>query len=292
MKLAIYGRSFSEEVRPFIQDLFHRLDRPDIELWICRSYLKYLKEAILLPADLKTFSYGEIQENQVDCLISIGGDGTFLESALQVRDTGVPILGINTGRLGFLASIAKEEIDAALDLVLAGDYTLEQRTVLQIEQPPELFKKQPFALNELTVHKKDSSSMITIRTFLDGQFLNAYWADGLIVATPTGSTAYSLSCGGPIIMPNVSGLIITPIAPHNLNVRPMVVPDSSTITLQVEGRGAQFLASLDSRSETINSSFELVVRKADFGINLITLPNESFLNTMRMKLMWGLDRRN
>jgi len=292
MKIGVYGRAFGDSFIPYIQELFTTLGNSDVELSVYHSFLLYLKPRIELPDNVRPFTSKDNIASQIDCLFSIGGDGTFLNASLLLGKSDTPILGINTGRLGFLSSIAKEDIGVALQEVLERKYTLEQRTLLELDSPGDLFDEKPYALNELTIHKKDSSSMITIHTYLNNQFLNSYWADGLILATPTGSTAYSLSCGGPIILPTVESFILTPIAPHNLNVRPIVIPDTSTVTLRVEGRGREFLASLDSRSETIDASFELTVRKADYKINLIQLKNESFLNTMRNKLMWGIDRRN
>jgi NAD+ kinase len=225
-------------------------------------------------------------------MISIGGDGTFLETIHLVKDSGIPILGVNAGRLGFLASTQKEEIVNVLTQIKNGQYRLQTRSLLKLSSDLNLFNGEDFALNELTVHKKDSSSMITIHTYIDDLYLNSYWADGLIIATPTGSTAYSLSCGGPILVPGARDFIITPIAPHNLNVRPVVVPDSRKISLKIEGRSKEFLCSMDSRSVTIDSSTEINITKADFRINIIQTENQNFLNTIRNKMMWGLDRRN
>ena len=292
MKIGVYGRAFNDSFIPHVQELFDQLHAANVKIWVYHSFLAYLKKRIEFKSEVQSFTKYDGTERKIDCLFSIGGDGTFLEAALLIRNSGVPILGINTGRLGFLSSIAKEDIILAVERVTRQEFKLAGRSVLMLEQPGKLFEDLPFALNELTIHKKDSSSMITIYTYLNDEFVNAYWADGLIIATPTGSTAYSMSCGGPIIMPDARSLIITPIAPHNLNVRPIVVPDDSVIKLRVEGRGRQFLTSLDSRAETIDASQELIVRKADFSIQLIQLPDESFLNTMRNKLGWGLDRRN
>jgi NAD+ kinase len=227
----------------------------------------------------------------VECLISIGGDGTILDTLTMVQDTMIPVMGINTGRLGFLSSISKEDVSRALEALREGQYSLDKRTLIKLDTTRNLFGDVNYALNELTIHKKDSSSMIIIHTYLNGEYLNSYWADGLIIATPTGSTGYSLSCGGPIVMPQSGNFVITPIAPHNLNVRPIVVSDKFVISLEVEGRSQYFLASLDSRSVTIDASIQLAVRKAEFSMNLIRLNNENFLGMLRNKLMWGHDLR-
>jgi len=215
-----------------------------------------------------------------------------LDTVTLIRDSKIPILGINTGRLGFLSNISIQEIDQAMDALHSKKYTVDERALLKVKTEDNLFGETNFALNELTIHKKDSSSMITIHAYINDQYLNSYWADGLIIATPTGSTAYSLSCAGPIVVPGSENFVITPIAPHNLNVRPIVVSDNSEIKLKIEGRGMQFLASLDSRSETIDSKYELTIVKEKFKIGLIQLENQDFLRTIRNKLMWGIDKRN
>jgi NAD+ kinase len=245
-----------------------------------------------LPDSVKLFTQHQDLLNQVDCLVSIGGDGTMLDTLTLVRDSGIPVIGINMGRLGFLASIAKTEIATAVDSLVKGHFTIDKRSLIKLDSNIELFNGLNYGLNDLTIHKKDTSSMIIIHTYLNGEFLNSYWADGLIIATPTGSTGYSLSCGGPIIFPSSENFVITPISPHNLNVRPIIISDNQVITFEVEGRSAQFLATLDARTETIESTVQLAVRKAAFQINLIRLHSENYLGTLRNKLMWGLDTRN
>ena len=292
MRIAIYGRAFDDNFNPYIQQLFDRLLAANVELLVLKSFYAYMADRIQLPAECKLFTRQDNITDQIDCVFSIGGDGTMLDTLVIVRDSGIPVLGINTGRLGFLSSTAKDQIDSAIDAVLAKNYRLDPRAVLHLEQPSNLFPNTPFALNELTVHKKDTSSMVTIHAYIDDVFLNSYWADGLIISTPTGSSAYNLSCGGPIVVPGSNCLVITPIAPHNLTIRPVVIPDNVVLRLRVEGRGRQFLASLDSRSQTIDSSSDLIVKRAAYNMNLIELPDEHFLNTMRNKLMWGLDKRN
>ena len=224
--------------------------------------------------------------------MTLGGDGTILEAVTHVRDTEIPIVGINLGRLGFLASIEKSKIHQALQQLKKGMYQIESRSMIYLESGNTIFKEMPFALNDCTILKRDTSSMITIHTFLNGAYLNSYWADGLIIATPTGSTSYSLSCGGPIVIPSSGNFVITPVAPHNLNVRPIVVSDDSVISFEIEGRAENFLCTLDSRFETITASHQLAVRKNDFQIKIVQLNNRGFLETIREKLAWGIDTRN
>ncbi|MFN5794819.1 MAG: NAD kinase, partial [Bacteroidota bacterium] len=227
-----------------------------------------------------------------DLFFSLGGDGTILNALPYVLGTPIPVVGVNTGRLGFLASIGIDEIEAAIEKIEAKHYQIEKRSIITLETTEGLFGNLNFALNEFTIHKSDSSSMITIHTFLNGEFLNSYWADGLIVSTPTGSTAYSLSCGGPIAMPDSENFIISPISPHNLNVRPLIISDKDILTLRVEGRNRHYLVSLDSRSTQIDATVEMTVKKASNTINLLRLQNKSFTESLRNKLMWGIDKRN
>ena len=293
MNIALYGKSFSENFDSCIQQLILKLEKENCGLYIYEPFALFLKKKVKFTSTIKTFNgYTDIKNN-VDFLISIGGDGTLLNTITLVRDSGIPVIGINTGRLGFLASISKEEVIDAIDAIFNKKYILEKRSLLQLETSNLLFGDMNFALNELTVLKKDTSSMIIIDTYINNEFLNSYWADGLIVATPTGSTAYSLSCGGPIITPESENFIITPISSHNLTVRPIVISDKYSIKLKVtDGRNRRFLVSLDSRTQTINNSTELSIKKADFKINLVRLENEKFFSTIRNKLMWGLDKRN
>jgi NAD+ kinase len=272
--------------------LFHKLNEYKTEIFIFEPFYHFLKQRINLNGNIKTFgSYSDLNTT-IDYMLSLGGDGTLLETLTYIRNLGIPVLGINTGRLGFLANVAKTEISLAIDALAEKKFEIENRALLSVTSPNNLFGEVNYALNELTIFKKDSSSMITIHTYINGAYLNSYFADGLLVATPTGSTAYSLSCGGPIVMPDSQNFIITPIAPHNLNVRPLVIPDSNTIKLKVEGRSSHYLASLDSRNEIIDSSVELTIKKADFSLRLIRLENQNFFNTIRNKLLWGLDKRN
>lgn len=292
MKVGIYGRAFDESFIPNIQELFDTIVSFDWDISIYQPFRSYLAPRLEISEHEEVFNKYCDVKGEIDILICIGGDGTFLETINIVRDSGIPILGVNTGRLGFLASTYKEDIVDVLNAIKDGRYRLQTRSMITLITEEGLFGEDNFALNELTVHKKDSSSMITIHTYIGDLYLNSYWADGLIISTPTGSTAYSLSCGGPIMVPGAKDYVITPIAPHNLNVRPVVVPDDRTIRLKIEGRGREYLCSLDSRSVTIDSAIELTIKKAKFQLNVIQTENQNFLNTIRNKMMWGLDRRN
>lgn len=292
MRIAIYGRDFSEDFVPFFQLLIDELERSKVDYFIYSKFHKNVKsKGITFNQKVKEYTRATYPKLKLDFLFSIGGDGTILDTITSIKK-GIPVVGVNSGRLGFLSNTAKTEIKKVIHQLMNKEYRIEERAMLNLETKSKLFGKYNFALNELTVHKKDSSSMITIHVFVNGIFLNSYWADGVIIATPTGSTAYSLSCGGPILMPNSNNFVITPIAPHNLNIRPMVVPDDSVIELKVEGRDQKFLATLDSRSEEISVNNLLVVTKSDLKINLVQFPNQDFFKTIRNKLMWGADKRN
>ncbi len=292
MQIAIYGRSTNDNTSEYIQQLFHKLNEYKAEILVYEPFYSFIKQKLEIAGNIKTFSSHTHLKGKVDAMLSLGGDGTFLETLAFVRDSGIPVLGINTGRLGFLANVAKSEINVAIDALMNKKFSIETRSLLSVSGPKGLFGEMHYGLNELTVLKKDTSSMITINAYINGEFLNSYFADGLIIATPTGSTAYSLSCGGPLVMPGSENFVITPIAPHNLNVRPLVISDNNVITLKVEGRSPNYLVTLDSRSEVIESNIELTIEKADFSAHLIKLENQSFFTTMRNKLLWGLDKRN
>lgn len=292
MKIAIYGRPTQDNISEHIQFLFDKLNECKADVFIFEPFYQFLVKKLTLPGSVKTFNTNVDLKHGVDYMLSLGGDGTFLETVIYVRDSGIPILGINTGRLGFLANVAKTEISSAIDSLTKKKYTLETRALLNLTTASNLFGDVNYALNELTVMKKDSSAMITVNAYINGEYLNSYFADGLIIATPTGSTAYSLSCGGPLVMPGSQNFVITPIAPHNLNVRPLVISDNNVITLKITGRSSHYMVSLDSRSEVIDSSIELTLKKADFYVNFIKLENQSFFSTIRNKLLWGLDKRN
>lgn len=292
MHVAIYGRAFNEKFSPYVEKLFVKLKEKKISFSIYLPFFEYLSSRVKMDKNVTLFSSYEEIKGKTDFIFSIGGDGTFLESTTFVRSSEIPVMGINTGRMGFLSSFAIDEIDVAMEAIVNKTYTLDQRTMLRLDTPDKLFGDANFALNEITIHKKDTSAMIIIHAHLDGKFLNSYWADGLIISTPTGSTAYSLSCGGPIVLPDCGNFVISPIAPHNLNVRPIVVSDKSKIKLRVEGRSQSFLVSLDSRSETIHSDIELTVSKNNFNVTLLRPAVDGQLNTIRNKLNWGFDKRN
>jgi NAD+ kinase len=292
MKIALYGRKLAEANRESVAKLFQCLKLKTAQIHIHTSFLKELKGLNDEIESMDTFSKFEDLDRSFDLFISIGGDGTILEAVTLIRDLNIPILGINTGRLGFLSNTKPEEIEYAIDCFSTGDFRIDKRTLLEVKTECNLFGDTNFALNELSILKRDSSSMITIQTYLDDSYLNSYWADGLIVSTATGSTAYSLSCGGPIIMPGTGNFTLTPIAPHNLNVRPIVIADSSVLKFTVESRASQNLLALDFRSKVISSKETIIVQKANFSISLIQLPNQSFVSSLRNKLNWGLDQRN
>lgn len=290
--IAIYGRNFSDEYDESIERFFTYLTNHDAKLCVYAPFKAFIEERFKLSENIFSFTKESFDASQYDLMLSIGGDGTMLDSTTFIKDSNLPVLGINTGRLGFLSSIDIDDMEYALNQVLKGAYMLDERQLLKLETEGNLFGEENFALNELTVHKKDTQSMITIHAYVNGKLLNTYWADGLIIATPTGSTAYSLSCGGPIILPNSGNIIITPVAPHNLNVRPVLISDQSVLTLKVEGRSKEYLVSLDSRSESTFNDEVLTVKKSDFTLNLIRLKKHSFLKTLRNKLHWGYDKRN
>lgn len=293
MKLAIYGRVYKKEYQKQLQQLFDYLCKNEIRLFVEETFLIQCKQAELRIKEENSFdSYETLRPFQVDYMISIGGDGTMLDTLTYVRDMETPVLGINSGRLGFLAGVSMDDAEKALDNLIKGHFQLDTRSVIELESNEELFDGVRYALNDFVIHKKDSSSMIIIHSYINGEFLNSYWSDGLIISTPTGSTGYSLSCGGPIMYPSSSSFAITPVAPHNLNVRPIIVSDENVLSFEIEGRATSYLASLDSRSETINSHVQLAVKKAGFRFHLVRFNEENYLNTLRKKLMWGVDNRN
>ena len=294
MKVAIYGQFYHDNSGESIKMLIDILLEKGIDIYIEKDFYKLVSLQVDVPSGLKTFNDHQCLDTSFDLLFSIGGDGTILRAITYVRDSGIPILGINTGRLGFLATIQKEEIKASIASIVNKNYAIIERTLLQIETDPPIsdLEELNFALNEIAVSRKNSTSMITVETYLDDEYLTSYWADGLIVATPTGSTGYSLSCGGPVITPSASSLALTPIAPHNLNARPLVIPDNTKIKLKVSGREETYLVSLDSRIATVDNNTSITIKKAPFKINLVELENESFLKTLRKKLLWGEDKRN
>ncbi len=294
MKVAIYGQYYQNSTEPIINDIFVFFNKNNVEMIIESHFLMMLNERKIVENKYKTFTSHTELDSSFYMLISIGGDGTILRAATLVQDSGVPILGINAGRLGFLATVQKENIATFLQLVLDKKYTISKRTLLSLSSssPNKSIEEMNFAMNEITVSRKDTTSMITIDTYLNGEYLNSYWADGLIISTPTGSTGYSLSCGGPILTPDVKSLVITPLAPHNLNARPLVVPDETEIRLKVTGREANYLVSLDSRVTSVKNESILTLKKTPFKINMVEIQGETFLKTLRNKLLWGEDKRN
>ncbi len=292
MKIALFGKNFADDRFFYFQQLIEKLEQSGISMMIYSPFYNFVKNKAIFTEIPEVFAdYHQLPGN-ADFLFSIGGDGTMLDSISLIRDSGIPLMGINLGRMGFLSSISKSEIGPAIDAIRRNDYSLNKRSLLSVETPGNLFGELNYGLNEFTINKKDSGSMILVHVFVDDLLLNSYWADGLIIATPTGSTAYSLSCNGPIITPESENFVITPIAPHNLTVRPVVIPDKSVIKIKVDGRMSQYLVGLDSRSAVIESSAELLVKKAPFCVNLVQRTNDNFFTTIRQKLLWGHDIRN
>lgn len=293
MKIAIYGRQFNNTVLPHVQMVFDSLAQYDIEPFVYDKYNHFISGKIFFPKKFQIFrNHHDLIAASVDVVISLGGDGTLLDTVTLICNSNIPVIGINFGRLGFLASINKNDIASAIQRLVNKEFTLDRREQLMLESELNLFGNENFALNDITIHKRDTSAMMIVHAYLNGDFLNSYWADGLIVATPTGSTAYSLSCGGPIIFPGSGNMVVTPISPHNLNVRPIVLSDNNILSFEIEGRSSKYLVTCDSRTEVIDTSIKIKVRKADFGINLIRLNNENYLSTLRNKLLWGIDTRN
>ncbi len=292
MKIAIFGKSLNDYNAKPIQRLISKLEDSEVELMVNTHFFDLIKGRIFFKNPVVTYSDERVLAMSPDYFCSIGGDGTMLSTVTFVGKSGVPIIGVNTGRLGFLSGIAIDTIEESLDQILSGKIEIDKRSLVMLETQSDLFGSQNFALNEISVHRKDTSAMITIHAYLNGEFMNSYWADGLIISTPTGSTAYSLSCGGPVVMPDSENFIVTPISPHNLNVRPMIISDKDILTLRVEGRNKQFLISLDSRSDIFEADVELTIKKAPFEVRLVRLSGDAFLNTLRKKLMWGIDKRN
>ncbi|SDW43149.1 NAD+ kinase [Lutibacter oricola] len=293
MKVAIYGQYYKTEDKQYIEELFTILQTKDVSFLIEENYYNGLKEEVNV-ATIETYSCYEELNDSFDFMFTIGGDGTILRAVTYIRDHNIPVVGINTGRLGFLATVQKDEILSAVELLVSGNFKLKHRSLLSVTTSPEMDGLQPFnfALNEVSVNRRNTASMITIKTYLDDEYLTSYWADGLIIATPTGSTGYSLSCGGPIITPSAKNFALTPIAPHNLSARPMVIPDETKLKFTVSGREDEFFLSLDSRITTINSTTQVFVEKANFSLKMVQIKKQTFLKTLREKLLWGQDTRN
>jgi len=292
MKAAIYSRLMEPDQQKDVQIFFDELALQKIKPVVVQHFYEQIQGQINLPEDTLTFSDPSDLDDQIEFIISLGGDGTLLDTVALVRNRNISIMGINFGRLGFLASIGRDEVKSAVKAIAQRTYVDDVRTMIHLDADIPLFGNIPYALNEFSIHKRDVAPMIKIHTYLNGEFLNTYWADGLIVATPTGSTGYSLSCNGPIVFPESGSFVITPVAPHNLNVRPIIVPDDNIISFEIESRADQIICALDSRRELISKDVQLAVKKEDFNINLVRLNENSFLQTLRNKLTWGLDKRN
>ncbi len=294
MKIAIFGQFYHDTSAESIATLCNFLEKKKIDFFIEKKfYTLLILNNVILKKDKGFKTYKQLDDSY-DLLISIGGDGTILRAITYIKESDIPIIGINTGRLGFLATIQDDEVEEALQRIFNNEYKVSERTLLQIETNPSNkdLEEFNFALNEIAVSRKNTTSMITVETLLDDEYLTSYWADGLIISTPTGSTGYSLSCGGPVITPGTPSIVLTPIAPHNLNARPLVIPDKTVIQLKVSGREDNYLVSLDSRIATLENDTTIIIKKADFKIKMIELKKESFLRTLRKKLLWGEDRRN
>jgi NAD+ kinase len=292
MKAAIYSRVLEKDQQENVQLFFDELTKQKIKPLIFEQFYEQIKTSIRLPEDTTTFSLSEHITQEIEFIISLGGDGTLLDTITLVRDKPISILGINFGRLGFLASIGQDEIKEAIQAIAKRTFVTDKRTLIHLDADLPLFGNVPYALNEFAIHKRDTAAMIKIHTYLNGEFLNTYWADGLIVATPTGSTGYSLSCGGPIVFPESGSFVITPVAPHNLNARPIVVPDDNVISFEIESRSEEIICAMDSRREIVGKNVSLAIRKEGFDISLLRLSENSFLQTLHTKLTWGLDKRN
>ena len=292
MLIAIYNRIFDPVDMPIITRLFDLLELHKLQPVFFKDFYERVQPYYQFKTTPRLFTGKKDLPRNTDMLLSLGGDGTILDSVCFVGNSGIPLIGINLGRLGFLAAIPEDEVEDAILSLVRGSYSVEKRTLIHLDSSIPLFDGSPFALNEFTLHRQDTSSMIKIHTYLNGEFLNTYWADGLIVSTPTGSTGYSLSCGGPVVFPQTSSFVITPVAPHNLNTRPILVPDDNVISFEIEGRSEQFLCTLDARTETIKSSVQLAVKKENFMISLVRPDEHNFLKTIRQKLYWGIDKRN
>ena len=292
MKIAIYSRGLDLATPNPLALLLEALAPHDVEIHVFHQLLMHADLPAQTAANLIPFKVSSDLDATIDCLISLGGDGTMLDAVTLVKDSGIPILGINFGRLGFLASISPDALQSAVEAIVNRTFVVDKRALIHLDSNEELFGDTPFALNEFAIHQRDISPMIKIHTYINGEFLNTYWADGLIVSTPTGSTGYSLSCNGPILFPDAASFVITPVAPHNLNVRPIVIPDTNVVSFEIEGRADQFICALDARKEIVDKTVQLAIRKEQFCVNLVRLNENSFLSTLRTKLTWGLDKRN
>lgn len=293
MKVLIYALRYKPEDQPYIETVLNSLERQKIGFSFYQPFHEMMIEALPAYKDHEVCAIDcQPKRSEFDFVFSLGGDGTILHAVTLVQGEEIPICGINLGRLGFMASIEKTRIEEAIDKLVNKEYRIEARSMLKLSTNSDVFDKLSFALNDFTLHKRDTSSMMIVHTYINDDFINSYWADGLVVSTPSGSTGYSLSCGGPIVFPSSSNFIITPVAPHNLNVRPIVIDDNSEISFKIEGRSKNYMCTLDSRSEIVTSETEFTVKKNDFSANIVLLDDITFINTIRKKLNWGLDSRN
>lgn len=293
-KVAIYGQAYTITAEKEIKTLLSALEKNNIVVFFEEEFYNLIVENNFLTKKYPTYNHFNDLSNSFDMMFTIGGDGTYLRAVTYIRNLNIPVLGINTGRLGFLATVQKDQIEETVDLLINKEFTTQNRSLLQISTSPERkeFAELDFALNEITIARRNTTSMIGVKTYLNNQYLTNYWADGLIISTPTGSTGYSLSCNGPVVLPDSKSFIITPIAPHNLNARPMVIPDEISIQLEVTAREKDYLISLDSRISTVPLGTKISIKKAPFSIKSILLKEQSFLKTLRGKLLWGEDTRN
>lgn len=292
MQIAIYGRTLPDEYRSDIFSLLKELTRNNIDIYLYYTFMRQYPEILVEYPLIQTFKCADDLNGNTEFLLSLGGDGTILDAITLVKENDIPILGVNFGRLGFLTSASKENFSGALDDLLNRNYTIDNRTLLHLEASSPLFADAPFALNDFTIAKRDTDPMIRVHAFLNGEYINSYFSDGLIVSTPTGSTGYNMSCDGPILFPDSASFVLTPIAPHHLNTRPIIVPDNNVMSFDVESRSDNFLCTMDSRREIVHKTIQLAVRKAHFKAKLIRSKEDSFLSTLRNKLGWGLDKRN
>lgn len=292
MKVAIYSRVIDNDQYNKVQQLLDELAKENIQPVIYQPFFEMIQSSVRFSDKTTVFSDSKDLTEAIDFLISLGGDGTLLDTVTLVRNKNIPVLGINFGRLGFLASIGSKELHIAVQSLVKRTILIDKRSLIHLDASKPLFGDVPYGLNEFAIHKTDTSPMIKIHTYLNGEFLNTYWADGVIVATPTGSTGYSLSCNGPVVFPESSSFVITPVAPHNLNVRPIIVPDDNIISFEIEGRTDHFICALDSRKELVDKKVQLAVRNESFTLSLVRLNENNFLQTLRNKLSWGLDTRN
>jgi len=291
IRIGIHGRDFHNKSSRFLEKVLDHLKKNQVEIWVSAKFLKQFKSSRIKDYQLISFEEGDNLKS-LNFFLSLGGDGTLLESVTYIGKTETPILGINTGRLGFLATISREDVEQSLDALLKGNFSIDHRSVIKLISTPKLFGNLNFALNDFTIMKKDTSSMITVHVHVDGNLLNSYWSDGIIVSTPTGSTGYSLSCGGPLLHPQSESFVITAVSPHNLGTRPIVLADNAEISFHIEGRSKKYLVSLDSRFETVDESVKMKIKKEKFAVKLIQITGQNYFNTLRQKLNWGLDIRN